>query len=70
MITEFFLKSCFVVCVTTESGMPPTGYYNSSGELVEDIESAVRFRELHEVLKFIESHNIKLGETCYIELLI
>lgn len=50
--------------------MLPTGYYDPSSKLVKDKENAAKFQELDEVLKFVEDHQIKLGENCHIGVLI
>jgi hypothetical protein len=70
VITKTFLRNCFVVCVTRRPDLFPTGYYAPSGELVIGKDNAATFCELDEVLKFVEDQEIKLGENCYIQLLI
>jgi len=37
---------------------------------VHDQEDAAKFRDLNEVLKFVEDNKIELGESCHIGLLV
>jgi len=69
MIHNVSGKSYFILCATTRPDLLPTGYYDPSSRLVNDKEDAAKFRELDEVLKFVEDHRIKLGENCHIGLL-
>jgi len=59
-------ENYFILCESTRPDMLPTGYYDPSSKLVDDKEDAAKFRDLDEVLKFVEDHQIRLGESCFI----
>ena len=70
MILNTSAKSYFILCTTTRPDLLPTGYYDPRRKLVHDQEDAAKFRDLNEVLKFVEDNKIELGESCHIGLLV